>query len=350
MSHIPRPIALGHHRAPTNMPKQAPSCVFFPRPKEGEDAQQGSYLARHISVDYEALEARFHLPLKDAAREVGLCPTTFKKACRNFGMERWPFRKGQSRTPRNALTEGVVAATKTPPQEPVHALAAPTLQTTEARQRTSAVTVFCTPPVWKDGSITCMDTSAFYPSFTRRTSSSSTVNASSSSEDCSNPFGAGFSSAAPQDLLQQASMALDARSFGHAGPAFFPHKTFEAPSYIDSLTRGAVCLGVPMQEGQGGAEAGPPRDRPCVEAARERSCVEAVMGPPRDRSCVDGERSCVDGERSCVERPCVEPSCVERPCVEAVMEYLDGPLEGDFDFMFADDAGDCASMDGYDDL
>jgi hypothetical protein len=66
------------------MPKRARSCVFFPRQKKGEEAE---HVARHIIIDYEALEGLFHLPLKDAAREIGLCQTTFKKACRNFKIE-----------------------------------------------------------------------------------------------------------------------------------------------------------------------------------------------------------------------------------------------------------------------
>ena len=74
------------------MPKKVVS--FFPRRKDGEE--QDGRLPRQISVSYEDLEALFHLPLKDAAREINLCATTFKKACRSFGIEEWPFRKGQN--------------------------------------------------------------------------------------------------------------------------------------------------------------------------------------------------------------------------------------------------------------
>jgi hypothetical protein len=40
----------------------------------------------------------------------------------------------------------------------------------------------------------------------------------------------------------------------------------------------------------------------------------------------------------------------EQSCVEAVMEYLDGPLAENFDFMFADEEGGaaCALLDGVD--
>ena len=53
------------------MPKPGTSCLFLPRRKEGEDLDGPP---RHIIVSYEALEVLFHLPLKDAAREIGLCP------------------------------------------------------------------------------------------------------------------------------------------------------------------------------------------------------------------------------------------------------------------------------------
>ena len=63
---------------------------FFPRRKEGEEPD--GHLMRRISIDYETLESRFHLPLKVAAREVGiqppsmmgLCPTTFNRLSRLF--------------------------------------------------------------------------------------------------------------------------------------------------------------------------------------------------------------------------------------------------------------------------
>jgi len=76
------------------MPKRGRSVLFFPRQKEGENADPGT-LTRHIRLNYAALQGLFYLSLKDAAREIGLCPTTFKKACRRFHIEKWPSKKGQ---------------------------------------------------------------------------------------------------------------------------------------------------------------------------------------------------------------------------------------------------------------
>jgi hypothetical protein len=256
------------------MPKKARSHAFIPRRrKEGEDAVPGP-LARYISVNCEDIEGLLHLPLKDAAREIGLCPTTFKKACRMFHIEHWPPQKAQrqaliART--DAHADAFDAAITALHQEPVCALAAPTLQTTEVHQDKHAVTVSCTPPVWHDGSIAWRDTSAF--------------------------------------CFHKASMALDTRGggeAGHVGPAF-QHKTFaplDAPSYIDSLSRGSICIGVPMPE--------------CLTMTGARSWEQGGVtpleaGPLREQS-----------------------------CVAAVMEYLDGPLAKNFDFMFADEAGSAA--------
>jgi len=293
------------------MPKKVVS--FFPRRKEGEEPD--GRLTSRIHVSYEDLEALFHLPLKDAAREINLCATTFKKACRSFGMEEWPFRKGQS-------------------QVPIARATAPTLQTPELHQANRAVMVSCTTAVWHEGSNARMDTSSFGPPFSSGASSSS--NARPSSEpfrDSPNPFGAVLSSAAPQGLLhqaqtllQQASMARDPRSYGaarHAGPSS-PVFSSAAPQGLlqqasmahdtRSFHGGAMPDGLPTTRPRGGGAtllgAGAPRERSCVEAVappRERSCV---VGPPRERS-----------------------------CVEAVMDYLDGPLAGDFDFMFSDEEG-----------
>ena len=274
------------------MPKRGKSVLFFPRQKEGEDTEPGK-LTRHIRVNYEALEGLFHLKLKDAAREIGLCPTTFKKACRNFNLSKWPSRKGQrvaAMARWNVQTDGADAATRTLHQEPI---CAPTLQTTEMHHAKRAVTVSCTSPVWHEESDAWRrDTSASCFAFPFNDSYSSTASPELHA-GWPDPFVAALSSAAPEGLLHQTSAALDTRSCGearYAGAAF--QRKALAPPYIDSLGA-SICIGVPMPEshpatgpgggelpwreagapnhldGKGGAEAGPPREKSCGEAVME---------------------------------------------------------------------------------
>ena len=262
------------------MPKRGRSALFFPRQKEGEDAEPGP-LTRYIRVSYEVLEGLFHLKLKDAAREVGLCPTTFKKACRRFHLPKWPSRKGQrdaAMARRNVQTDDVESTIRSRHQEPICAPAAPTLQTTEMHHDKRAVTVSCTSPVWHDESDAWRrDTSASCFAFPFNASCSSTAS-SELHADWPDPFIAAHSSAAPEGLLQQASAALDTRFCGearYAGPGF-QHKTI-APSYIDSL-RSSTYIGVPIPEAQ-------PTTGPCGPGAmpleagqpQEKSCGDAVM-------------------------------------------------------------------------
>lgn len=49
---------------------------------------------RRIVLTRAILESLFHLPLNEAAKHVGLSNTTFKKACRRFGVMKWPYRRG----------------------------------------------------------------------------------------------------------------------------------------------------------------------------------------------------------------------------------------------------------------
>jgi hypothetical protein len=259
------------------MPKKVAS--FFPRRKEGEEPDGRP--TRQISVSYEDLEVLFHLPVKEAAREMNLCATTFKKACRSFGLEEWPFRKGQ------------VHIAQTEPACPPDA---PTLQTPGLHQANREVVVPCNSSVWHDESSERVDTSFFGVPFSSFASSSSSVRASAGpSRNGLGPFSTVFSGpmaldtrsydearraaplvpvfalAAPQGLLQQASMARDARSF--VGVSLPP-----------------TSAGMPL----GGAQGGTLRFEP---------------GPPRELS-----------------------------CVEAVMDYLEGPLVGNFE-TFVDEEG-----------
>mmetsp|Transcript_6419 Transcript_6419/g.23790 ORF Transcript_6419/g.23790 Transcript_6419/m.23790 type:complete len:907 (+) Transcript_6419:586-3306(+) len=45
------------------------------------------------SLNFDLLQKHFQLPLKDAAKALGVCTTTLKRACRAAGIKRWPSRK-----------------------------------------------------------------------------------------------------------------------------------------------------------------------------------------------------------------------------------------------------------------
>jgi len=246
------------------MPKRGKSCIFFlPRRKEGEDLDA----PRHIRVSYEALERLFQLPLKHAAREIGLCPTTFKKACRRFDLEQWPFRQKQGHFARRASeTDGVHAGIRTLHQEPVCAPAAPTLQTTGAHQANHAVSVSCTSPVWQDG---MWDTSSFAP--------------------------------------------------------------LEAPSYIDTLTRGSVVIGRPI------TCPSPVWHDASLRASRDTSSFGFPFSSIACSSSNVGASS--EPHRDCAT-PLETGPPRERSCVEAVMDYLDlgcSISEADVESMLSDD-------------
>ena len=183
--------------------------MFFPRRNQGEDAVPG-HLTRPVSVNYDALEGLFHLPLKDAAREIGLCPTTFKKACRRFSMHVWPFKKGQSRTP--------VARRSTQTDDYRHQ---------DNVQNGAVASVHYISPGWHDGSTAWMNRSF---SFSSTASSSSTVRASSS-----------------PDLARHAAPAFQLCPL----PPVFRHTPLDA-----SLLARSIFVGVPIPsttfEGGGG--------------------------------------------------------------------------------------------------
>jgi len=216
------------------MPKKMRSCVFLPSRKEGEELDGPS---RHISVTYEKLARLFHLPLKHAAREIGLSQTTFKTACRRFNIKSWPFR-----TVRRFNVEVPIALrnAQAGDVDAVLVLCQPagsSRQTPELHQSMRAVTVSSTPPLWRGA----------------------------------------FS-----------SIALGTQSYGearHVGPAFQPTTIapHDAQSYIDPFAGQRVSIGAPLPMSEG-----LPPTLPCggeqggttpleTGSARERSCVEAVM-------------------------------------------------------------------------
>lgn len=51
------------------------------------------------SMEFQSISSKkflskyFHLPIVDAAKELGMCTTMLKKLCRRCGISRWPYRK-----------------------------------------------------------------------------------------------------------------------------------------------------------------------------------------------------------------------------------------------------------------
>lgn len=48
------------------------------------------------SISFSELSKYFHVPLVDAAKTIGVCPTALKRACRKNNVPRWPHRKIKS--------------------------------------------------------------------------------------------------------------------------------------------------------------------------------------------------------------------------------------------------------------
>eukprot|EP00961_Rhodomonas_salina_P064169 862710-Rhodomonas_salina.2 len=44
------------------------------------------------NVDKQAVTSLFHLPINDAAAHFKIGRTAFKRLCRSFGIEKWPYR------------------------------------------------------------------------------------------------------------------------------------------------------------------------------------------------------------------------------------------------------------------
>ena len=54
--------------------------------------KQDEAIARRNAITLADLQARFHLPLAEAASSLGICATILKRVCRSFGVHRWPHR------------------------------------------------------------------------------------------------------------------------------------------------------------------------------------------------------------------------------------------------------------------
>ena len=65
------------------------SNVIFTRRKGGESQHAGP-----VRVTRQMLESLTYLSLTNAATKLGLCATSFKKACRREGIMTWPYKRG----------------------------------------------------------------------------------------------------------------------------------------------------------------------------------------------------------------------------------------------------------------
>eukprot|EP00287_Rhodomonas_sp_CCMP768_P008111 CAMPEP_0196748276 /NCGR_PEP_ID=MMETSP1091-20130531/72962_1 /TAXON_ID=302021 /ORGANISM="Rhodomonas sp., Strain CCMP768" /LENGTH=212 /DNA_ID=CAMNT_0042095563 /DNA_START=22 /DNA_END=660 /DNA_ORIENTATION=+ len=94
-------IAVKRHHDPT-VERQV--CVICPRRKgkaqEGKAPERGSG-ATPVTLSLEFLRPLFKKPLTVVSKELGLSATAIKKACRRFGVPKWPFRTLTAKTSRN---------------------------------------------------------------------------------------------------------------------------------------------------------------------------------------------------------------------------------------------------------
>ena len=63
--------------------------TVFPRRKFAEAGQPAR--PDGVQISKAQLEDLFHLPLPQAAMELGICTTSAKKLCRKFGISKWPY-------------------------------------------------------------------------------------------------------------------------------------------------------------------------------------------------------------------------------------------------------------------
>jgi len=88
---------------------QGPNEVIYPRRKSREDSRK----ACQVVVSPEILKEHFDMPLQDAAAKLGVCTSAIKKACRRFGIPKWPFRR--LRGAANSVVQGHHAACESGP-------------------------------------------------------------------------------------------------------------------------------------------------------------------------------------------------------------------------------------------
>lgn len=79
-------------------------CIVCPRKKvtkAGENDSAVNNRANAVALSLEFLQPYFRKPLTQVSEELGLSATAIKKACRKFGVPKWPYRSLTSKTSRN---------------------------------------------------------------------------------------------------------------------------------------------------------------------------------------------------------------------------------------------------------
>jgi len=112
-------------------------ATFYPRRKawssDKECLKRTSSLPKPVIVTRGALEALMPLSLTKAACKMGLSPTTFKKACRQVGIYKWPYRPDYEK--RNKTTRTPPLSLSTSASSPASLPLSPTMS--ERRATTS---------------------------------------------------------------------------------------------------------------------------------------------------------------------------------------------------------------------
>ncbi|CAI5742003.1 unnamed protein product [Peronospora destructor] len=70
---------------------------------EVEDFTRGKRRRQRIHFDVERLQTVYHLPLKTAAKRLGICEAALKRICRRNFIQKWPYR--QLSSVRRRITE-----------------------------------------------------------------------------------------------------------------------------------------------------------------------------------------------------------------------------------------------------